>query len=214
MNNEPRPMDMKAILAFVILIVLILLIPNYWDWIGYKRPEPAQPVTADSTQAGDTTALPARQAATSPATLDTAGTAMVAADGFAADSLWRQETVTVETEFYQMALSTRGARITRLVLKDYQYTDPQRRGENIVLLDSTDQAGLEFRMYDPALDLAAAPFRVDKTSAVVQGGDSSIVRFTTRTQSGAPIEVVYTFHGARHDFGYRLIVPQPQEAGV
>ena len=40
MTEERKPMDIKALLAFVVLIGIVLLLPKYWEWIGYEKPKP------------------------------------------------------------------------------------------------------------------------------------------------------------------------------
>lgn len=213
MSQEPRPLDAKALIAFVILIALILLIPNYWEWIGYKRPAPDRTPDGEPATTPETTvASPAFPADTAAPTAPRFSESPV--PGFRADTMWREEFVRVETDVYDALFSTRGARLVRLVLKDYQYTHVGRRHENIVVLDTTDHAGLRIRFYDDRLDMSNAPFVANRPSVRVTGMDSSTVRFTARAGDGSEVTLAYTFHGARHDLGCVLSIPQPESAGL
>ncbi|MBI3871540.1 MAG: membrane protein insertase YidC, partial [candidate division Zixibacteria bacterium] len=216
MNEERSPIDTKVMMAFAVLVALVLLLPTYWEWIGFKpAPKPISKM-ADSTatafpSAADTSSLSNRSTIRSRITNDSAKSI------FVVDSAWSGETVQVTTPKYEASFSTQGARLARLVLKDYRYTDPERHDQPIVLLDTVDAAaggGPGFQFDSPEIDLSLAQFRVDRTSVSLAKEDSGSVRFTVRTKSGNEWAVIYTFRGDRYDFQTRLLVPAPWQDGV
>lgn len=221
--DEQKPMDVKAMLAFVVLIAIVLLLPKYWDLVGgdsqptdVTAPDTAAVATvpSDTTRApGATTQQPepfeSPERIAQPTEADTSGAGL-----FAPDSLWSEETVTIETDLYSAELSTRGAVIERLILKDYEYTEGPRKGEPVVIVDTFDNAGPRLVSADKSFTLENAPFRADRTSLTLRGNDSNSVTFTTRTRDGNEIEIEYLFHGSRHDFTMYIYVPRPEDAGI
>jgi len=218
MDEERKPIDFKVVAAFAVLIALVLLLPAYWEWIGYKpAPKRPAPTPADTTQVPST---PTATPGSSPAPTATAAIAAptdTLAGIFIRDSLWSEKTVTVSTPRFEALFSTRGARLVRLVLKDHHYNDPARKGQPIVLLDTLDAAvgaGPRFQFDRPGLDFADAPCRTDQTAITLAKGDSATVRFTAATKSGSEWTIAYTFHGDRHDFDTRLLIPTPWQDGI
>jgi YidC/Oxa1 family membrane protein insertase len=217
MTEQRKPMDIKALLAFAVLIGIVLLLPKYWEWIGYEKPEPVPVEQADTTWTpaiGDAPATIPTDQIESAITAIPDDNNTLATGSFRQDPAWTEEYVLVETELYDAILSTRGARVVRLVLKSYKYTDNERRGEPIVIIDSTDNAGPRFRFFQDKLDWSAAPFSVSTRSVTVRGGDSTDIRFTVRTRSGNELSVTYTFFGDHHDFGMSFALDQPWEEGL
>jgi YidC/Oxa1 family membrane protein insertase len=215
MNEEKQPIDIKAMLAFVLLIAVVLLLPKYWEWLGYKsKPTPAETpadtttVITDTSLAIDTTAPPATVSNEPSMTTATRADSAVAGS-FVMDSAWTEERVEVETKYYSALLSTRGARLIRLVLKDYDYTDKTRRGEPVIIIDTTDDAGPRWHFARDVLDIAEAPFRVDRQRVNLTGNDSTAVHFTARTRAGNNVTLTYTFFGNHHDFGVALQLDKP-----
>lgn len=220
MNEDKKPMDIKALLAFVVLIGIVLLLPKYWEWIGYQKPkpEPVQIADTTSTTTSSVSNLPTTAPAGVPdsigAVIQTAASDTLPSGLFQRDSSWSEEYVHVETDVYDALISTRGARLARLVLKDYKYTDKVRRGEPVVIIDSTDNAGPRFHFFQDKLDWTDAPFRADTRSVTVRAGDSTNIVFTVRTRSGNTFAVTYTFFGAHHDFGMSFALDKPWDEGV
>jgi YidC/Oxa1 family membrane protein insertase len=218
MNEERRPIDFKVVAAFAVLIALVLLLPAYWEWIGYKpAPQRPTPTPADTTQVRST---PTATPGLSPAPTATAAIAAPAdtlGGIFVRDSLWSEKKVAVSTPRFEALFSTRGARLLSLVLKNHNYNDPARKGQPIVLLDTLDAAagaGPRFQFDRSGLDLAAAPFYADRSAITLAKGDSATVRFTATTKSGSEWTIDYTFHGDRYDFDTRLMIPSPWQDGI
>jgi len=216
MSNDSSPFDPKALLGFALLIAVVLLLPVYWEWIGFKKPVPPSPVVADSSSH----AIPAdsaRRPSAGPRTIEAAAAAVsrdTTAGAFVSDSTWVEQTIRVETDVYEALLSTRGARIVRLVLKDYRYNDAARHGQRIVINDTTGEAGLHFRSVRDQFDWSSAPFVVDRADARVTGGDSTVLRFTAHSRKGNDVAVTYTFRGGRYDFDVDVSVPSPWVDGM
>jgi YidC/Oxa1 family membrane protein insertase len=215
MSDDSRPFDPKALLGFALLIVVVLLLPVYWEWIGFKKPVPPAPVVADSSSyvipadsTRQTSPGPRTIEAAPPVSRDTAGSA------FISDSSWAEQTIRVETDVYDALLSTRGARLVRLVLKDYRYNDIARHGQHIVIADTAGEAGLRFRSVRDQFDWSSAPFIADHSDARVSRGDSTVLRFTARSRKGNKIVIAYTFRGKRYDFDVDVSVPGPWLEGM
>ena len=213
-------MDMKAILAFVLLIAIVLLLPKYWDIISGGKQTPSEPTVADTS----TVAAPATTATTpppAPATSgDTTSTAVASipdsavSSTFVADSLWSEQRIPIKTDLFEGALTTRGALIKWLVLTDYHYNDTARKGEPLVMIDSTEDAGPRLQGPDGPSILTTAPFEANRNAIQVSGADSATVTFTAHTQTGGTITVAYTFYGDRHDFGMAFSIPDPSSEGL
>jgi len=225
MDEQKQPINFNTLLAFVVLIAIVLLLPVYWEWIGYKAAPKTEPVATDTT-ATSPSATPEKQpqaiadkSSSQPAQSEQ--TSDTTAAFFVARADWRNETITVSTPKIDALIATRGGRIVRLVLKDYVYNDVYRRGEPIVLLDTTDTGGPRFEPFSDSLDLADAPFTSDRHSLTLHGDDSATVTLTTQTRAGGTSPsggsawmLSYTFFADRHDFRLRLSIPDPWRAGV
>lgn len=217
MNEEQKPINLNTLLAFVALIAMVVLLPAYWEWIGFTTAEKPDAVPVDTTRVVAPPAeFPADFDTQEPATLSEREiTTQDTATGlFLREPSWTEEHLTVTTPHLEAVFSTRGARLVRLVLRDYQYNDDARRGQPIVLLDSTDDAGPRFRFYQDAVDLTQAPFVVDRGSFTLTAGDSTDIRFTVPTRDGSEWTVTYTFVADRYDFRTRLTIPDPWQAGL
>ncbi len=217
MNDQPKPFDSKAYLAFGVLLALVLLLPLYWEYIGYAPKPKEAPVVIDSTKA----AVPAESphadqsiisdSATYSAPTDTTGGHFLLPNG------WSEKLITISTPRYDAVFSTRGARLISLVLKKFEYTDAARDGQPIVLIDSVDAAagiGPRFRFAKEDFDLASAPFEAAASTVTLAEADSAIVEFTTQTPAGGRWSLTYTFNGERYDFGSRLRAPEPWKDGI
>lgn len=220
MSEDKKPMDIKALLAFVVLIGIVLLLPKYWEWIGYEKPAPQPVEQADTTatQSPSGSAPPTSASIGTPdslsATLQASPSDTLSAGLFRRDSSWVEEYVHVETDVYDALISNRGARLVRLILKDYFYTDTKRRGEPIVIIDSTENSGPRFRFFQDKLDWTDAPFRASTGTVTLRGKDSSHVAFTVRTRTGNTLTVTYTFFGDHHDYGMSFSLDQPWAEGL
>ena len=214
MSDGRKPMDVKALLAFAVLIAIVLLLPKYWEWIGYQKPQPRNEPQSDTTFAPAVV-----DSGTVPSLGETHALSAVAPDtlgstSFYRDSAWTETYVHVETDVYDALLSTRGARLVRLVLKDYKYNDLERRGKPIVIIDTTDTAGPRFRLFQDKLDWSDAPFTADAQALDIRGKDSADVRFSVRTASGNDLFVTFTFFGDHHDFGMTFALAEPWKEGL
>ncbi|MEW5701608.1 MAG: membrane protein insertase YidC [Candidatus Zixiibacteriota bacterium] len=213
MSEEQRPIDFKVVAAFAVLIALVLLLPAYWEWIGYKQAPRRAPVTATAPADSSVVAAPSATVAPSPppVSADTTRTP------FVRDSLWHEELVTINTPRLEAQFSTRGARLVRLILKGYHYNDPGRKGQPIVLLDTMDAAlgvGPRFQFDRPGFSLDDAAFRADRMSLTLSGNDSGTVRFVAVTRSGGELAITYTFRSNRSDFDTRLQIAAPWQDGI
>jgi YidC/Oxa1 family membrane protein insertase len=216
MNDDSRPFDPKVLLGFALLIALVLLLPAYWEWTGFKKPVPSPPVIADSSSSvipADT----ARRSAEGPRTIGPAAAVVpggTVAGAFLTDPAWVEKTIRIETDVYDALLSTRGARLVGMVLKEYRYNDAARHDQPIILADTMDDVGLRFRSVRDQFDWSSAPFAADRADVRLAGNDSTVIRFTARSRKGNDVAVTYTFHGKRYDFDVDVTVPSPWVDGM
>jgi YidC/Oxa1 family membrane protein insertase len=216
MNDTNKPFDSRAFLAFGVLLALVLLLPLYWEWIGYKpAPKPTKPVATatDSLTVVDSTTKKAEIAAPTAgqATSDSTDT------GFATPDGWSEQLVQVSTQRYDAVFSTRGARLVKLVLKKFRYTDTARKGQPVVILDSVDATngmGPRFRFPIDKLALDRACFTVAGGSKTLGENDSTTLQFVARSAAGSAWTITYSFHGGRYSFDTRLQVSEPWKDGL
>jgi YidC/Oxa1 family membrane protein insertase len=216
MNDDSRPFDPKVLLGFALLIALVLLLPAYWEWTGFKKPAPSPPVIAD-TSSSVIPADTARRSAEGPRTIGPAAAVVpgdTAAGAFLTDPAWVEKTIRIETDVYDALLSTRGARLVGMVLKEYRYNDAARHDQPIILADTMDDVGLRFRSVRDQFDWSSAPFAADRAEVRLAGNDSTVIRFTARSRKGNDVAVTYTFHGKRYDFDVDVTVPSPWVDGM
>lgn len=217
MVDDSKPFDPKALLGFALLIALVLLLPVYWEWIGFSKPVPSPGLpTTDTTTVAvvPDSSRPAPKAAS-----EAVGIAAAPADtgggAFLRDSSWTAQTVHIQTGVYDALLSNRGARLVRLALKKYHYNDEARRGQPIIVLDSTDRIGPRFWFPPDQFDWSDAMFTGDRPASItLSGNDSATIRFNARTRQGNDIAVTYTFRGNRYDFDVRVAIPAPWDDGI
>ncbi len=217
MSDNPKPFDSKAFVAFGVLLALVLLLPIYWEYIGYT-PSPKPPVAgADSTQTTPPTPVSKKSDVITNDTTNYSAPSDSLSGGFMVPSEWNERFISVSTPRYEAIFSTRGARLVNLVLKEFEYTDAARDGKPIVLLDSidaTDGIGPRFRFASDKINLAQAAFDSRGLSLTLAETDSSSIELIAYTPAGGIWQITYTFHGDRYDFGTRIRVDEPWKDGV
>ena len=109
---------------------------------------------------------------------------VVAADSVGAD------TVVVTSPLYTYGVSTRGARMVEVTLKQYRTMTPNRTGPVQLLPPGDDLLGLTLVSERDTVDLSRAQFTASATSVQVSG--RSPVRFSA-TQGSYAVELEYTF---------------------
>jgi YidC/Oxa1 family membrane protein insertase len=217
MNDNTKPFDSKAFVAFGVLLALVLLLPIYWEYIGYTPAPKPTPAVSDTTNTLKSAPVAIRIDTTKTDTTIYGATSDSVSGGFRVPDEWSERLITVSTPRYDAVFSTRGARLVNLVLKDYKYTDVARAGKPIVLLDSIDAAdgiGPRFRFASDKVDLSQASFETRATALNLSATDSSSIEFTAYTPAGSIWLVTYTFRGDRFDFDTRLRVDEPWKDGV
>jgi len=217
MEEQRKPFDSKAFLAFGVLLALVLLLPLYWEFIGYTPSPKQSPAPIDSTSVETPVIDPKIKQVTVGDTIAYYAPTDSMSGGFALPEGWNERFISVSTPRYDAVFSSRGARLINLVLKQFTYTDQARDGQPIVLLDSLDASGgigPRFRFASEKFDLSQAAFEVSGSAVSLTGSDSATIEFTTRTPAGGRWAISYTFYGDRHDFGTRLRVPEPWKDGI
>lgn len=217
MDEKAKPFDSKAFLAFGVLLALVLLLPLYWDWIGYSPAPKPVPTVTETQVDGAGSSVPKSSTLTVYDTAAYNAPTDSVVGGFALPVGWNEQLVPVSTPLYDAVFITRGARLVNLVLKKFEYTDAGRDGQPIVLIDSADASagiGPRFRFASDAIDLSRAAFEVRGAAVSLTGSDSSTIEFTTQTAAGGRWTISYTFYGDRYDYSTRLRVPEPWKDGV
>lgn len=205
-------MDKRTVTALGIIGLIFVLLPFYWEWIGFsKKPVPpaesqlAEPGSdslaaySDSEFAGDSGALSGAPAAT---------TSRPGAPAF--DTL-PEQFATIETDLFTARLTSRGAGIASFKLKRFEYLDgtgpvdlvPQRL--SYPLQFSVPEAGsLNFQ------EVSFTP-SVAEVSLSERTSDSASVSFSGVTPGGAPVRVEYTFRRSSYLVGLRVHLGQEGE---
>lgn len=217
MSDQPKPLDSKAFLAFGVLLALVLLLPLYWEFIGYSPKPKQEAVVVDSTKTGVPAESPRESQVMDSSTITSSAPVGSSAGAFFTPSNWSEKLISISTPKYDAVFSTRGARLVNLVFKQFKYTDAARRDQSIVLIDSIDAAegiGPRFRFAKESFDLSQAPFEAAASTVTVAEADSTTVEFTTQTAAGSRWTLTYTFNGERYDFGSRLTAAEPWKDGI
>lgn len=198
-------MDKRTIAALGIIGLIFVLLPFYWEWIGFsKKPVPPgsdSATVSDSTavsMSGDGAQVDSAESGVAPRTGGSAAGLAVAID-----SLPEQFT-TVETELYTAKLSNRGAGLASFKLKRFSYLNGDGAIDLVPRRDSyplhmfiPDAGGLRFE--DMIFLASASELSLkDKTS------DSVSLVFTGLSPGGTPIAVEYTFRRSTYLVGLKV----------
>lgn len=187
MNNENR----NLILALVLMTAV---------WFGFSFLFPAKPpqpsadtpaVTASPAAPQPAQALSASPVSPLPAALVPTPVAVMAPP----------REIVIDTARYRAVLSTVGARLVSMELKDYrESTTPGAGPVQLVKAIDSRYATLRTTGSDGLTLYADAPYTLDVTGAQLQVAAGSQQRLTFRhvTTGGAEIVKTYTFHGDRY----------------
>lgn len=194
-------MDKRTVVALGIIGLIFVLLPFYWEWIGFsKKPlPPAEAVTDSLHTSTDSSAV-----ATSWEKSDS-----TSAPAEAIDTLPEQFT-TVETDFYTARFSNRGATLASFKLKRFQYHD---QSGPIEIVPHRESYPLHFDLPEANLVLDKISFTPSALDIQVSGnpGGSARLTFDGKTQGGAPIRVEYTFRPSSYLIGLSMHVEPEAE---
>ncbi len=195
-------MDRKTIIGYVLIVLVFLL----WFQLAPKR-QPTPPAKPPTT-VGDSAAasLPSDSGAVNgalvppispPAEFDSAQDTAL---GFppATDSLQ----IVVDTPFYRLAFSTRGAVVTSCRLKKYH---GQVNGQ-VELVRPGAQENLNLLLYQDhlAIDFQDRGFAASRESLALGAGEKDSLVFIATSRSGARVAKTFIFSGDTYDFKMRV----------
>ena len=199
-------MDRRTVIALGIIGLIFVLLPFYWEWIGFAPQTP--PVATDSL----TVTTDSANIAVQPSTLDSASwTATDTLATAAVNDTTPEQFTTVETDLYTARLSSRGATISSFQLKRFKYLDS---GEQIELVPTRSKNPLQISLPEAGnLEFADLSFTSSVPELRLEGdqGDSTSVVFTGRTSGGAPVRVEYTFRQSSYLIGLKVHVEREAE---
>ena len=226
-------MNKNSLLAFGLIAFTVIFFNsdtwnNFWYGTVLKKPVPTrqQPVR-QSTLGGDEGAAVRESSApagsANDAVIAPAGDAQAAAarDGAAytqtdsdnaddeAEEIVKivEDTVFVETNRLIAGISTKGARIVSLKMKDYLYAAGQRRGEMIDLLPAGSDGGAQLAVNNESFDdkFFTVINDIDDNRHVTvcrQNGYQLILE--ARADNGRPVRKVFTFADDTYRIGYAI----------
>lgn len=209
--------DKRTLIAFLLVGVIFLLMPYYYDIMGIAQPQPQPDAVVearrDSAEAADqrlaaqdppraarreaprvSTAVPAKpgqgltRSASDPGAAPVGGThATVAAP--------LERHVAINTPLQHVLISTRGGDVIGVELQDYK----QAHGGLVQLLTDTGR-GMVLTLESETgrgevVDLSDVHFEPDRESVHVDSDGEGTVRFRADLADGRAVEKSYTVHG-------------------
>ena len=179
------------------VIGIILLVAMFIGWTMWSSTKENATLGSNVT---DTTQVQA------PVALENSEDLKATVDTNAENTVSRPEakTLTISTKELEVVLSSEGGKIKQVTLLNW--TD--YKNDTLILMD---EKSANYRLFGDTkksgdVDLMASLYSTEATSTVVKEGDSTLVKFSYRTDSGALIEQIYTFKGTGYTIGYQLLI--------
>ena len=205
-------MDRRTIVALGLIGLIFVLLPFYWEWIGFSQKPPA--ISPTDHPAADSTGV------LSPETLAAVDSAWAARPAVAPGSVpagqpaWDtlpEQFTTVETDLYTARLSSRGATVASFKLKRFEYLN----GDGAIeLIPHRDAYPLYFALPEVShLTFEQVAFTPSALELGLQGDgpDSLTLAFSGSTSDGAPVRVEYTFRRSSYLIGLKVHVGREGE---
>jgi len=214
-------LDKRTVVALGIIALIFIMLPYYWEMVGFSPKEPPQNLPADSPgSVGDTLGRPGdtvSRSATSanagggaaPGNAAEQGTPLESVETAILDTL-PEEFYEIETDLYTARISSHGGSISSFVLKKFHYF----QGEQIEMIPDRDPYPLEFAFPEAGglttstLSFVGPNRNLDLTN---QARDSGEIQLESRTAAGAPVRLIYTFRRGTYTVGLRLEAPREGE---
>ncbi len=210
-------MDKKTI---PILIILAILIIGYWpilEFLGIYEPSPPE----TQTESPIDTAVPAATGTASPLDMTPAATVpaqpeAVPAPGEVAavvdqPDTMAVDTIIVETEKYQVLLSSHGGGPVSILLKEHTYRD----GELVQMLPEAQRVTPEARFAGGTLTTSQLHYTCNLMPGSYEVTSEPLnIIYTFTAEGGATIERKLTFYPDRYNFDLDLNIPEPAKLGL
>jgi len=196
--NENRPFDVKLLLAFALMFVIVMVYTMYMQPPPRKEtPEP----TPEVDQTSDTLAP-------IPRPTDEAQFVTESPRIGLPDTTLAIDTILIETPLFTAHLSTLGADLIDYQLKEYHYITESSDDGPISLIPARSESTLRFEFWGEPLKMWQRGFTTDVERVVLtDAGDSSVVTFAWMCTEGYAIEKTYIFYADRHSFDVILSIP-------
>ncbi|MCD6099872.1 MAG: membrane protein insertase YidC, partial [Candidatus Marinimicrobia bacterium] len=195
-------MDKKSLIGFILIFIIILLMPKYFQWInkGGTVQRPVIEEKASATKRETPTTTEHQKGKASPQAASSTTTAPFRVRNYPIDTL------TVETDLYIAKISSSGGgTLKSLILKNYKSI----KGKDTVLVDLIPQ-GQEFPLYNSFISIQGDsiklnfPFKIkdsfpypEKKYFTISGKDTLSLTFVLETEYG-PVTRKLTFYGNRY----------------
>ncbi|MEW5795892.1 MAG: membrane protein insertase YidC [Candidatus Zixiibacteriota bacterium] len=198
-------MDKKSIIIVVILAIIVIF---YWpilEKLGLI--EPTQPPAPT----GDTLSVAPAEApgVVSPPPTSSSDTTQSAQLMTATADSVKADTLVVQTNKYQITMTTRGGGPISILLKDYTYRD----GRLVELIPHADQATLAAAFNSATFSTTALPFVCNLPGGEHSATDRPVEVVYTYSANGATIERRFLFRPDDHAFDLKFSVDQPSRFG-
>ena len=184
--------DKRTLLAFLLIGIILLLIPYYYEWMGLApEPTPREEPPLEPDQGRDI--VPVTR-------LDSLN---LASDRFPGDPSQRPperksfipRLILVQTPLQQLTFSTLGGNIVSAQLLKYFKTENQR-------VELVPPGGRGFFLSigdkDFALDLSGIEFIPDQERVLVDSGKTAALKFSAVLEGGRRVEKKFTFSGEKY----------------
>lgn len=191
-------MDKRTIMALGVIGLIFVLLPFYWEWIGFsKKPDPGSEIALSDSVATLTDPLAPDSIAAWGASTDSTGTSTDAQDTLP------EQFTTAETDLYTARFSNRGATLASFKLKRFHYLDGTGPVE---MVHGHSGYPLHFDLPEANLVLDQVTFTPSTLDLKATGGpgDSVTLTFDGRTQGGTPVRVEYTIRPSSYLIGLSL----------
>ncbi|MEW6750937.1 MAG: membrane protein insertase YidC [Candidatus Latescibacterota bacterium] len=194
--------DKRTLVAFLVIGLMLLLLPFYYEWMGLTAPAPQpsspQEPTGRAVEGGEPArgVLPPQQP--TPGKPAEAPSAAAAAPGAVASG---SRDIVVRTPLQELVFSTAGGVVTSCRLPGYRLV-----GGGVVELVPPAGRGLALSLegQQGSESLAQTEFWASHDSLAVPGGERAVLRMAAELGGGRRVEKVFTFHGDRYGFELEL----------
>lgn len=196
--------DKRTLLAFLVIGVVLLLLPYYYEWAGLAPKPPAPAVQTEESAANEKPAAEGSLVTASSIAPETvrdpkAAPSLVSGSGLNAPDQVRD--IVVTTPLQRMTFSTAGGVLTSCCLVAYQ----RGNGSAVDLVpEGGRELALSIRHVNAVEDLGAVVFGVDKEELSLSAGQRGTLRFVTELTEGVLVERVLSFSADQYGFGMEV----------
>lgn len=198
--------DKRTLLAFLLIGVILLLLPYYYEWMGLA---PEEPVSTQEKE--ETVDLPSRikepQSAArqdippAESGLSSPSPSVPAVAPLSAGSFTPRQ-IQVRTPLQHLVFSTAGGILTSCQLLRYGRGD----GHPVEIIPAGGRGlVLSLQRLDETWDLSGVEFASQRSVLDVPDGDQATLRLSAHLDQGQQVDKVFTFYGDRYGFDLELV---------